>query len=57
VWTGDERLFFYNPSSKQSVWELPEELKGRADVAKMIQTVPDVTGEFSSREMYIYIKN
>ncbi|XP_037088891.1 transcription elongation regulator 1-like, partial [Pollicipes pollicipes] len=36
VWTGDGRVFFYNPSSRTSVWERPEELAGRADVDKML---------------------
>ncbi|GFY56022.1 transcription elongation regulator 1 [Trichonephila inaurata madagascariensis] len=40
VWTGNRRVFFYNPSSRKSVWEKPDELKGRADVDKIIQTPP-----------------
>ena len=36
VWTGDGRVFFYNPSQRMSLWEKPEELKGRADVDKMM---------------------
>ncbi|VEN35256.1 unnamed protein product [Callosobruchus maculatus] len=41
VWTGDGRVFFYNPSSRTSVWERPEELLKRADVDKMVSTPPD----------------
>lgn len=41
VWTGDGRVFFYNPSSRTSVWERPEELNGRADVDKAIATMPE----------------
>ena len=41
MWTGDGRVFFYNPSSRTSLWEKPEELMGRADVDKMIQGPPD----------------
>lgn len=41
VWTGDGRVFFYNPSQRASLWEKPEELIGRADVDKMIQGPPD----------------
>jgi transcription elongation regulator 1 len=37
VWTGDNRVFFYNPTSKTSVWERPPELAGRADVAEMMK--------------------
>lgn len=28
VWTGDSRVFFYNPSTRTSVWERPEDLTG-----------------------------
>lgn len=41
VWTGDGRVFFYNPSSRTSVWERPDELLKRTDVDKMVQTPPD----------------
>ncbi|KXJ68605.1 hypothetical protein RP20_CCG002507 [Aedes albopictus] len=40
VWTGDGRVFFYNPSSRTSVWERPEDLKERADVDKAISVPP-----------------
>ncbi|GFR29138.1 transcription elongation regulator 1 [Trichonephila clavata] len=40
VWTGNGRVFFFNPSSRKSVWEKPDELKGRADVDKLIQAPP-----------------
>lgn len=29
VWTGDSRVFFYNPSTRSSVWDRPEDLIGR----------------------------
>ncbi|GAB6025445.1 hypothetical protein CHUAL_011190 [Chamberlinius hualienensis] len=41
VWTGDRRVFFYNPSTRTSVWEKPDDLKGRVDVDKMMATPPD----------------
>ena len=41
VWTGDFRVFFYNPSTRTSLWERPEELAGRADVDKIVQKQPD----------------
>ena len=40
MWTGDERVFFYNPSQNVSVWDCPEEIEDRADVKKLIQTPP-----------------
>ena len=45
VWTGDGRVFFYNPSTRTSVWERPEELNGRADVDKMLQPPKQETAE------------
>uniref|UniRef100_A0A7N9AQ30 Transcription elongation regulator 1 n=1 Tax=Mastacembelus armatus TaxID=205130 RepID=A0A7N9AQ30_9TELE len=40
VWTGDDRVFFYNPTTRLSMWDRPEELVGRADVDKHIQEPP-----------------
>lgn len=40
VWTGDERAFFFNPSQRLSVWERPEELKGRVDVDRFLEKHP-----------------
>jgi len=40
VWTGDRRVFFYNPANKTSVWVRPEELTGRTDVDEMIRVCP-----------------
>ena len=41
VWPGDRRSFFYNPTTKTSVWEKPADLVGRSDVAKMLDS-PEV---------------
>ncbi len=41
VWTGDGRVFFYNPSTRSSVWEKPDDLKNRVDVDKMIAGPPE----------------
>ncbi|XP_007894387.1 transcription elongation regulator 1-like protein [Callorhinchus milii] len=40
VWTGDDRVFFFNPSIQLSVWEKPMELEGRGDISKIIQDPP-----------------
>lgn len=40
VWTGDGRVFFYNPSTRTSVWERPDDLKERSDVDKAISVPP-----------------
>lgn len=40
VWTGDGRVFFFNPSKRISVWETPDELKGRADVERLLEKPP-----------------
>lgn len=44
VWTGDGRVFFYNPSTRTSVWERPEELLGRADVDEAVAATPEQAG-------------
>uniref|UniRef100_A0A8C2ZWJ8 Transcription elongation regulator 1 n=1 Tax=Cyclopterus lumpus TaxID=8103 RepID=A0A8C2ZWJ8_CYCLU len=44
VWTGDDRVFFYNPTTRLSMWDRPEELIGRADVDKHIQEPPHKRG-------------
>lgn len=44
MWTGDGRVFFYNPSSRISVWERPDDLVGRQDVDKMVSNLPDALG-------------
>ena len=48
------KVFFYNPSTKTSIWERPHELKNRADVDKMLKApggdeakVPDASGNES----------
>merc|ERR1719402_1220488 len=49
VWTGDSRSFFYNPTTKTSVWEKPAEMVGRSDVAKMLES-PEAAEEFKKRQ-------
>ncbi|CAL8280332.1 unnamed protein product [Arctogadus glacialis] len=50
VWTGDDRVFFYNPTTRLSMWDRPEELVGRADVDKNIQEPPHKRGLEDSRK-------
>ncbi|UYV78992.1 TCERG1 [Cordylochernes scorpioides] len=40
VWTGDRRVFFFNPSTRTSVWEKPADLQNKPEVDKMIQSPP-----------------
>lgn len=40
VWTGNNRVFYFNASMRTSVWEKPDEIKGRADVDQLIQAPP-----------------
>ncbi|GBM13406.1 Transcription elongation regulator 1 [Araneus ventricosus] len=40
VWTGDNRVFFYDADRKISVWEMPNELKNRSDVLKLVESPP-----------------
>lgn len=41
VWTGDGKNFFFNPSARLSLWEIPEDLKGRKDVLKILEDGPE----------------
>lgn len=50
VWTGEGGVFFFNPSTMTSVWEKPDDLKGRADVDKMVLSPPEVIQTLKSAE-------
>ncbi|XP_053319619.1 transcription elongation regulator 1 [Spea bombifrons] len=52
VWTGDERVFFYNPTTRLSMWDRPEDLIGRADVDKIIQEPPHKRGMEDVRKYF-----
>ena len=43
-------MFFYNPTTRLSMWDRPEELIGRADVDKNIQEPPHKRGLEDSRK-------
>lgn len=36
VWTDQKRVFYFNPSTKTSVWDRPAELRNREDVDRMV---------------------
>jgi len=38
VLTSDQQYFFFNPTSRTSLWNRPDELKGRMDVDEMIRS-------------------
>ncbi|KAM5272396.1 transcription elongation regulator 1-like protein [Ctenodactylus gundi] len=40
VWTGDDRVFFFNPTMQLSVWEKPVDLKNRGDLQRIIEDPP-----------------
>ncbi|XP_051958156.1 transcription elongation regulator 1-like protein [Xyrauchen texanus] len=40
VWTGDDRVFFFNPSIHLSVWEKPVDLRDRGDLNRIIEDPP-----------------
>ena len=40
VWTGDNRVFFFNPSTKTSLWECPPELKNRPEIEELTKAPP-----------------
>ncbi|XP_055037163.2 transcription elongation regulator 1 [Misgurnus anguillicaudatus] len=51
VWTGDDRVFYYNPTTRLSMWVKPDELVGRSDVDKYVQEPPHKRGSNESRKM------
>ncbi|CAP30403.2 Protein CBR-TCER-1 [Caenorhabditis briggsae] len=50
VWTGDKKVFFYNPSTKTSVWERPPDTYGRDDVDRLLQSPPTPKAEEEEEE-------
>ncbi|CAF5217733.1 unnamed protein product, partial [Rotaria magnacalcarata] len=38
VWTSDQQVFFFNPTSRISLWDRPEELKGNHRIVKSGRT-------------------
>ncbi|XP_033371755.1 transcription elongation regulator 1-like protein [Parus major] len=40
VWTGDDRVFFFNPSLQLSVWERPLDLRHRGDIKRLLEDPP-----------------
>ncbi|RXM27106.1 Transcription elongation regulator 1-like protein [Acipenser ruthenus] len=40
VWTGDDRVFFFNPTMQLSVWDKPVDLKSRGDLNRIIEDPP-----------------
>ncbi|XFF91867.1 PREDICTED: transcription elongation regulator 1-like protein [Capra hircus] len=40
VWTGDDRVFFFNPTMQLSVWEKPMDLRNRGDLNRIIEDPP-----------------
>ena len=49
VWTDTSKFFFFNPTSKTSIWERPVELIGNVNVDEIISAGPSgrKTGEKS----------
>lgn len=47
VWTDKNRVFYFNPSTKTSVWDRPAELRGREDVDKMVSNPPPILNSSS----------
>ncbi|XP_076154946.1 transcription elongation regulator 1-like protein [Alosa pseudoharengus] len=40
VWTGDDRVFFFNPTMQLSVWDRPVDLKDRGDLKRIMEDPP-----------------
>ena len=57
VWTGDRRVFFFKPSTKESLWECPKELKGRPEVQRLMQAPPGSDDEDEEEEDNNEVRN
>ncbi|KAF5276037.1 hypothetical protein FQA39_LY00833 [Lamprigera yunnana] len=51
VWTGDGKIFFYNPFAGTSIWERPDSLVGRSDVDKIINNPPNTPRKLPSKKL------
>ena len=40
VWSSDDRMFFFNATTRASVWSVPSELVGNQDVERMLDNPP-----------------
>ncbi|KAG8517508.1 LOW QUALITY PROTEIN: Transcription elongation regulator 1-like protein, partial [Galemys pyrenaicus] len=40
VWTGDDRVFFFNPTMQLSVWEKPGDLRSHGDLERILGDPP-----------------
>ena len=40
MWTGDGKVFFFNPTSKTSIWERPKELEDVETVDEILKQGP-----------------
>lgn len=45
VWTGDGRVFFFNPSTKTSIWEKPKELEENVTIDDLLILGPPSENE------------
>ncbi|XP_063076994.1 transcription elongation regulator 1-like protein [Engraulis encrasicolus] len=50
VWTGDDRVFFFNPTMQLSVWERPMDLKDRGDLERIMEDPPHKRKKDSSKD-------
>ncbi len=41
VWTADHKYFFFNPTSKTSIWDRPAELQKNPKINEIIKAGPD----------------
>ena len=56
VWTGDDRVFFFNPTMQLSVWEKPMDLKDRGDLKRIMEDPPHKRKKESSSSMTLAVK-
>lgn len=56
VWTGDNRVFFFNPSTKSSLWECPPELKNRPEISELTKAPPKAKDSSNSAKRSVDVE-
>lgn len=56
MWTGDDRVFFFNPTIQLSVWDQPVDLKDRGeDLNRIIEDPPHKRKKDSLSSKFVVI--
>ena len=54
VWTGDGKMFFFNPTTRLSIWEKPNELEDNDKVDEIVSKGPPKKQPSTELSMWLY---